>query len=35
MYIFISSGVFVVAFASSQCIMDACLFLKSLEQVPF
>ena len=35
MYIFISSGAFVVAFANSQCIMDACLFLNSLERVPF
>ena len=35
MYIFISPGVFVVAFACSQCIMGACLFLKSLERVPF
>ena len=35
MYIFISSGAFVVAFANSQCIIDACLFLNSPARVPF
>ena len=35
MHTFPSSGVFLVAFACSQCTMDACLFLKSPERVPF
>ena len=34
MYIFIFERVFVVAFAKSQCIMDAGLFVKSPERAP-